>query len=66
MEIDHGTGMTTLYGHLRKPAVKTGQQVKRGEKIAYLGDSGRSTGSHLHYEVIVSGVNVDPQRYMLK
>jgi hypothetical protein len=66
MEIDHGSGIRTLYGHLRESAVKTGQQVKRGEKIAYTGDSGRTTGTHLHYEVIVGGVSVDPQRYMLK
>lgn len=66
MEVDHGSGVTTLYGHLKKPEVKIGKQVKKGDKIAYLGDSGRTTGSHLHYEIIVRGVNVNPQRYMLK
>jgi murein DD-endopeptidase MepM/ murein hydrolase activator NlpD len=66
LEIDHGYGMVTRYGHLCKPGVKVGQHVKKGDKIAYMGDSGWSTGSHLHYEIIIHGINVNPQRYMLK
>jgi hypothetical protein len=63
--IKHGYGVTTLYAHLNKILVKRGQYVKRGEKIAQVGTTGRSTGPHLHYEVHLNGVPVNPLRYIL-
>ncbi|MBN1636296.1 MAG: M23 family metallopeptidase [Deltaproteobacteria bacterium] len=64
--INHGYGMVTRYGHLLKCDVEVGQQVLKGDSVAYIGNSGRSTGPHLHYEVLVNGIHVNPQRYMLK
>ena len=66
MEINHGHGIETRYGHLSRPAVKVGKKVKKGNKIGYVGNSGQSTGTHLHYEIIMNGSHVNPQRYMLK
>lgn len=63
--IDHGHGVKTKYGHLSKILVKKGQYVKRGQKIALVGDSGRTTGPHLHYEVHLNGLPVNPLRYIL-
>ncbi|HEY9166966.1 MAG TPA: M23 family metallopeptidase [Candidatus Kryptonia bacterium] len=63
IEIDHGFGYSTLYGHLSKPLVRDGQKVKRGQVIALSGNSGLSTGPHLHYEVLKNGVHVDPNSY---
>jgi murein DD-endopeptidase MepM/ murein hydrolase activator NlpD len=65
MVIKHGYGMVTRYGHLKKYLVKPGTRVKRGEKIALVGDSGRSTAPHLHYEVHLNGIPVNPVRYIL-
>ena len=63
--IDHGYGFKTLYAHLldKKFLVKSGQKVVRGEQIAWSGNSGKSTGPHLHYEVKVKGQNVNPINY---
>lgn len=58
--IDHGYGYKTRYAHLQKAAVRKGQKVKRGQKIGYIGDSGKTTGVHLHYEVLKNDVPVDP------
>lgn len=58
--IDHGHGIETFYGHNSRLLVKKGDQVNKADLIAYSGNSGRSTGSHLHYGAIMNGLNVDP------
>ena len=58
--IDHGYGYKTRYANLHKAAVRKGQKVKRGQKIGTIGDSGKTTGVHLHYEVLKNDVQVDP------
>jgi len=58
--IDHGYGYETLYGHMSKIKVRVGQKVKRGEVIGWIGNTGKSTGPHCHYEVIRNGQKVDP------
>lgn len=62
--IDHGFGVTTWYGHLSGYNVEVGMAVKRGDVIGYEGDSGRSTGPHLHYEVRINNTPVNPWRYL--
>ncbi len=63
--LDHGYGVRTTFGHNQKLMVKRGQEVERGETIAALGSSGRSTGPHLHYGVQVDGRRVNPMNYIL-
>ncbi|MGA2463188.1 MAG: peptidoglycan DD-metalloendopeptidase family protein [Thermodesulfobacteriota bacterium] len=63
--ISHGFGMTTRYSHLSKVMVQVGQKVKRGDKVAEVGTTGRTTGPHLHYEVRLNGIPVNPMRYVL-
>jgi len=63
--ISHGFGMTSRYSHLSKVLVKTGQKVKRGDKVAEVGMTGKTTGPHLHYEVRLNGIPVNPMRYIL-
>lgn len=63
--IDHGYGMLTRYGHISKLKKNKGDRVKRGEVIALVGNTGRSTGPHLHYEVRLNGVPVNPTKYIL-
>ena len=62
--IDHGHGVETVYGHMSGFAVIAGQQVVRGEVIGYVGHSGRTTGSHLHYEVRIHNTPVNPHKYL--
>ena len=62
--LDHGYGYQTYYAHNSKILVKVGQRIQRGKKIAAVGNTGRSTGSHLHYEVRLNGVPVNPKRYL--
>ncbi len=64
VEISHGYGVKTIYGHNSRLNVKAGQHVRRGDIIAYSGDSGSSTGPHLHYEVRVNGLPVNPAKYL--
>lgn len=63
--VQHGGGITTRYAHMSRRAVTEGQTVQRGDVIGYVGSTGRSSGPHLHYEVRLNGVNVDPLRYIL-
>ena len=64
--IAHGYGIVSRYGHNAENLVKVGQRVQRGEQIATVGMSGRTTGPHLHYEVVVDGHNTNPQKFILK
>jgi murein DD-endopeptidase MepM/ murein hydrolase activator NlpD len=63
--LDHGNGIITRYAHLNKAFVQEGDYVQRGDVIAEVGNTGRTTGPHLHYEVIVNGTHVNPMRYIL-
>lgn len=63
--VDHGNGIVTRYAHLQKSLVRVGDYVQRGDVIGALGNTGRSTGPHLHYEVVLNGTPVDPMRYIL-
>jgi murein DD-endopeptidase MepM/ murein hydrolase activator NlpD len=63
VEIDHGSGIITFYGHNSKLVVKNGDTVQKGDLIAYSGNSGRSTGSHLHYGAFENGKSIDPLRF---
>jgi murein DD-endopeptidase MepM/ murein hydrolase activator NlpD len=64
VKISHGNGITTLYGHCSKILVEEGQIVEKGEVIAKVGSTGRSTGPHLHFEVQLYGTPVDPLKYL--
>ena len=62
--VDHGQEIKSLYGHLSQVSVKVGQKVERGTLLAYTGNTGRSSGPHLHYEVLVKGRAVNPRAYL--
>jgi murein DD-endopeptidase MepM/ murein hydrolase activator NlpD len=62
--LEHGHGISTRYGHLAGFAIAVGQSVRRGDVIGYVGRSGRATGPHLHYEVRIQDVPVNPHKYL--
>jgi len=63
IEIDHGNGYVTVYGHLSKRDVHRGDKVERGEKIGEVGNTGRSTAPHLHYEILYNNKHINPNKY---
>jgi murein DD-endopeptidase MepM/ murein hydrolase activator NlpD len=65
IEIDHGYGIYTLYGHHSRNLVNVGDRVARGGTIAFLGSTGKSTAPHLHFEIRKNGIPVDPKEYLL-
>ena len=62
--VDHGNGITTLYAHMSKRLVEVGDEVQRGDVIGRVGNTGRSTGNHVHYEVRINGKTVNPKQYL--
>jgi murein DD-endopeptidase MepM/ murein hydrolase activator NlpD len=64
IEVDHGNSLISRYAHTSKVFVKKGDLIKRGQKIALVGATGRSTGPHLHYEVLVQGAPQDPRKFL--
>ena len=64
IEIDHGNGLTTRYGHLSKIDVQNGDTINRGQIIGYVGSTGRSTGPHLHYELRLNDKAINPRRFL--
>jgi murein DD-endopeptidase MepM/ murein hydrolase activator NlpD len=66
VQLNHGNGISTLYGHNSQLIVKVGQTVKKGQVIAYAGSTGKSTGPHVHYEVRVNNNPVDPMKYLVQ
>ena len=64
MVLDHGNGVESRYAHLKKIDVKLGQRVEQGQVIGLVGSTGRSTGPHLHYEVLVEGKPVNPRSFL--
>jgi len=64
VEINHGNGYSTRYGHNSKILVNVGQTVKKGQVIAKMGSTGRSTGPHVHFEVLINGHAVNPRKYI--
>ncbi|MCC5464730.1 M23 family metallopeptidase [Pelosinus baikalensis] len=66
VQIDHGNGISTIYGHNSRIIVSVGQSVRKGQVISYVGSTGKSTGPHLHYEVRVNGNAVDPIGFMVQ
>ena len=64
IDIDHGHGISTRYGHLSGFAITAGQHVRRGQVIGYVGTTGRVTSPHLHYEVRIQNVPVNPHKYL--
>lgn len=66
LELDHGNGLVTRYAHNSKVLVKPGELIKRGQRVALVGSTGRSTGAHLHFEVLLGGVPQNPARFLAR
>lgn len=64
IEIDHGNGLKTRYGHLSKIEIQEGDTIQRGQEIGLIGTTGRSTGPHLHFEVRVNDKAINPRRFL--
>jgi murein DD-endopeptidase MepM/ murein hydrolase activator NlpD len=64
VDVDHGNGLSTRYGHLSTIDVQVGQSIRMGQVVGKVGSTGRSTGPHLHYETRVRGEAVDPQKFL--
>jgi murein DD-endopeptidase MepM/ murein hydrolase activator NlpD len=62
VEVDHGNGVSTLYAHARELSVQPGDTIEEGQALGFVGQSGKATGPHLHFEVRVEGKPVDPRR----
>jgi murein DD-endopeptidase MepM/ murein hydrolase activator NlpD len=66
VKVNHGSGLETRYAHASKLLVKVGERVVKGQVIAHVGSTGRSTGPHLHYEIRLHGNSLDPRQYLQK
>jgi murein DD-endopeptidase MepM/ murein hydrolase activator NlpD len=66
VKISHGSGLETRYAHASKILVKVGERVTKGQVVAHVGSTGRSTGPHLHYEIRLHGNSLDPRQYLQK
>lgn len=64
VRIDHGHGVSTIYAHLSKAAVRVGTTISKGDRLGYVGNTGSTTGSHLHYAVLLNGIPVNPRKYI--
>jgi murein DD-endopeptidase MepM/ murein hydrolase activator NlpD len=64
VRISHGSGLETRYAHAAKLLVKEGDRIKKNQVVALVGNTGRSTGPHLHYEIRMNGVSLDPRKYL--
>ncbi len=64
IQINHGHGISTMYAHLSRALVREGTAVRKGDRIGLVGSTGRSTGSHLHYAVMLNGVPINPRKYL--